>query len=81
MQNSSSPPAFINKLVYRSEVHSKNTRCKSKLTMPQHRTAMFQRSVLYQAIRLLNILPGEFRAYNINKFKYKLKQLLLSEQV
>ena len=68
------------KFVLRASIHSQNVRSKGKITMPRHHTAMFQRSFAYNAIKLINRLPGEFKLYNINKFKYKLKEFLLNSE-
>lgn len=78
--NNMNPPKLVSKLKPRFSIHTRNIRQKSKLTMPQHRTAMFQRCFIYQAIRLFNTLPDEFRLFNINKFKYKFKLCLLDQQ-
>ena len=69
-----------NKLITRVNVHDRNIRYKNRFTMPQHKTALFQRSFTYNAIKLYNSLPEEFKLYNINKFKYKLRTFLFDKQ-
>lgn len=69
-----------NKLVPVFSIHSRNTRFKNRFILPRHRTAMFSRSFIFNAVSLLNSLPEEFKSLNINKFKYKYKDYLLSEQ-
>lgn len=44
------------KFVSRSSIHNRNVREKNKFTLPQHRTAMFQRSFIYNSIKLYNSL-------------------------
>lgn len=78
--NNSLPPGLLHKFIPRSGIHAKNIRKKSTLTMPQHKTAMFQRSFIFNAIRMYNHLPDEFKLFNINKFKYKLKNYLFHAQ-
>lgn len=70
-----------NKFSRRRSRHDRNIRYKNKLSLPRYRTAMFKRGFSYNAIKLYNSLPDEFKLYNINKFKYKYRSLLLSQQV
>lgn len=69
-----------NKLVARGNVHERNIRFKNRFTMPQHKTSLFQRSFTYNAIKQYNSLPDEFKLFNINKFKYKLRAYLFDKQ-
>lgn len=74
------PPCLKQKFKRHSNIHSRTTRFNEKFVLPQHRTAMFLRSFTFQSISLYNSLPQNFKIFNINKFKYKLKNLLLSKQ-
>lgn len=69
------------KFIPRSDIHDRNIRVVNRFTVPRHRTAMFQRSFLYNAVKLYNSLPDEFRLYNVNKFKYKYRSFLFSKQI
>lgn len=68
------------KFIKRSTINRRNIRFKNKFTMPQHQTAMFRRSFIFNAITTYNLIPDQFKAFNINKFKYKIKICLLSKQ-
>ena len=64
----------------RRSAHSVNIRHKSKFSMPRFQTALYTRSFSYNAITLINSLPDEFRHFNFNKFKFKVKNYLLNKQ-
>lgn len=63
-----------------ANIHSRKTRFNNKFVLPRHRTAMFSKCFTYQAITKYNKLPDLFKQYNINKFKFKLKLLLMDKQ-
>lgn len=69
-----------NKFVLRSSLHPINIRYGNKFNIPRHHSAMFKRCFIYNAIQLYNSLSDEFKIFNVNKFKYKYRTLLLSEQ-
>lgn len=69
-----------NKFILRSTIHNRNIRFNNKFAMPHHRLALFTRSFTYNAIKLYNSLPDEFKLFNINKFKYKLKYFIFCKQ-
>lgn len=78
---SENPPCNLRrKFLTRSNIHAVDIRFKDKLTVPRHRSAMFKRSFIYNAIQLYNSTPKEFKMFNINKFKYKFKLHLLNKQ-
>lgn len=80
LNNESLPPSLKNKFVFRDTVHSRDTRFSYKLTMPHHRSAMFQRSFTFNAVKLYNSLPNEFILLDINGFKLQYKKHLLNLQ-
>lgn len=71
------PKSIKGKFISRSSMHSVNIRYPNVYVTPRHRTAKFERAFIYKAIKLYNTLPTEFKIYNINKFKYKFKNMLL----
>lgn len=75
-----SPRTLRSKFVTRSNIHSVDIRFKDKFTIPRHRTAMFKRSFIYNAIQLYNSTPQVLKIFNINKFKFKFKSYLFSKQ-
>lgn len=65
-------------LISRQEVHSRQFRAGGTLTMSHHRTAIFQRSFTYNAVKLYNSLPNQLLNLNVSKFKVNYKKLLSS---
>nr|CAH7748778.1 unnamed protein product [Callosobruchus chinensis] len=52
---SSTPTYYLKeKLVTRGVIHDLNTRFNCHLYMPRHKTAIFQRSFTYNAVKLIN---------------------------
>lgn len=76
---SKTPPYLINKITYRTDVHSINIRRKDQLTIPIHSHTFFQRCFSYNIARVYNELPCELKTLNIRRFKYKLKNKLLND--
>lgn len=70
-----------NKFMPRTGIHKQNIRNKNKFTIPPHKTSMYKRSFSYNAINLYNFIPDDFKTLNINKFKYKVRQFLIGEQI
>ena len=54
-----SPSYLFEKLVRGSDVHERSTRHRFRFNVPKHRTAMFQRSFSYNAIKIYNTLSKE----------------------
>lgn len=80
MNDSESPSSIKNRLIFRRDVHSLNIRYPGKLAMPRHRSAVFQRSFSYNAVRCYNSLPESLFSLNGHSFKVKYRQYLLSLQ-
>lgn len=79
--NGKDPPyALRNKLVFRSSVHSREIRHKYKLTMPLHRTSLFQRCFSFNCVRVFNSCLDGIIELDLIKFKTALKRTLLSRQ-
>lgn len=76
----STPPYLREKLVFRENIHKINIRHFKSLTMPRHRTAMFQRSFSYNAVKLYNFYRNITSMSPLHSFKYKIKNYLLSSQ-
>ena len=69
----------LDRFVFNSSVHNKNTRYRLKLHKPQANLKMFQRSTYYNCINVYNKLPGEMANLISDKkqFLRKLKTYLL----
>lgn len=76
----STPSYLRNKLKHRSQIHNLNIRQTHTLTMPQHNTAMFEKSFSYNAVKHYNWLDQSFKVYSVTTFHSKLKQFLLNYQ-
>lgn len=80
INDTDSPASIRERLVFRREIHDRNVRAREHLTMPHHRSAMFQRSFSYNAVKYFNSLPINLLNLNINTFKIKYKKELLNLQ-
>lgn len=79
--NGKDPPSILaNKLVFRSHIHNRDFRNKFKLTMPQHRTALFQRCFSYNSVKIFNRFLSEIIEVNFIRFRTTYKIVLLTEQ-
>ena len=59
--NGLAPKYLSDKFIRRSDVHSRNTRNKSKLNTPMCKSATGQRSFVYRATTIWNNLPDDMR--------------------
>lgn len=76
----STPDYLKNKLVPRREIHGRTIRDNNMLTMPQHSSAIFQRSFSYTAVHHYNMLNITIKSYSLVKFKKELKSYLFARQ-
>jgi hypothetical protein len=62
-----------------SDIHTKNTRNKFNLYVPQIRLAKYQKGVHFAGIKIFNHLPQNIKklSSDTNKFKRELKKFLL----
>jgi hypothetical protein len=62
-----------------SDIHTKNTRNKSNLFLPQTRLTKYQKGVYFAGIKIFNDLPPKIKKLsdNTNTFKRELKKFLL----
>jgi hypothetical protein len=62
-----------------SDIHTKNTRNKSNLYVPQSRLTKYQKGAYFAGIKIFNHLPENIKKLSgdINKFKKELKKFLL----
>ncbi|CAH0559663.1 unnamed protein product [Brassicogethes aeneus] len=51
------PPYLYNKIKFRTDVHTLNIRNRLNLTIPRHKSAIFQRSYSYNIAKWYNLLP------------------------
>jgi hypothetical protein len=62
-----------------SDIHTKNTRNKSNLYLPQTRLTKYQKGVYFAGIKIYNHLPQKIKKLSgdTNKFTRELKKFLL----
>jgi folylpolyglutamate synthase/dihydropteroate synthase len=62
-----------------ADIHTKNTRNKFNLFLPQTRLTKYQKGVYFAGIKIFNHLPENIKTFsnNTNKFKNELKKFLL----
>ena len=66
-------------LTPKSDIHTKNTRNKFNLFLPQTRLTKYKKGVYFAGTKIFNYLPENVKKLsdNTNKFKSKLKKFLL----
>lgn len=74
------PSYLYNKVKYRTDIHNINIRRKNHLTIPKHRTAMFQRSFSFNIAKNMNTLSIDIRFTSLGKFYKYIHDLLFLEQ-
>lgn len=74
----STPIYLRQKLISRSHVHSINIRFHKTLTMPQHTSTIFQRSFSFNAVKLYNSIPDNFKSMSLFQFRNAIKMFLLN---
>lgn len=73
-----SPPYLCRKIRFRTDIHNINIRQKKLITIPPHKSTLFQRSFSYNIAKIYNKLPSEIKNCSSLQFKRKLKKLLLN---
>lgn len=74
-------PSYLTaKIRYRTDVHNLNIRRKGMLTIPQHKTTLFERSFSYNISRTVNECPKEYKSLSLYKFKKMIFKKLFDEQ-
>ena len=73
------PKYLRDKLLNRTDIHHVNTRNKNKLHTQLHRTSKFQGSFRYNAPKLYNSIPDEFKHLNLKQFKDITKKYISQE--
>ena len=71
-----SPSSICERLIFINNIHNCNIRNNKMLTMPHHRSAMFQRDFSYNGVKYYNSLPTGFCQLNSLHFKIKYKKYL-----
>lgn len=73
----SSEPLYLReKLINRYNVHDRDIRNSSLLTLPQHSTALFTRSFTYKAVSTYNQIDASFKSMNLSRFRKNVKEFL-----
>lgn len=72
-----SPQYLYNKIRFRTDVHNINIRKKDMLSLPPHKTSLFQRSFSYNVVKMYNGIKPEFKSMSPCLFKRKVKNEFL----
>nr|CAI5862155.1 unnamed protein product [Callosobruchus analis] len=75
------PDYLFKKIVFRQSMRERLLRYNKLLEMPQHRSALFTRCFSYNTVKLYNFLPDLYKDMSLNKFKFSVKQYLLSSSL
>lgn len=76
----SSPPYLREKIVFRRDLHSINTRHVYQISLPRFYSALFSRSFTYNAAKIYNNLNDDLKNIPLNNFRKKIKNSLLLVQ-
>ena len=76
----SSPQYLREKLVFREIIHNRALRHRNCLTMPQHRTALFQRGFTWVAVMCYNGLSNDLKSCSQRMLRLRLREQLLQSQ-
>ena len=78
--NTKTPEYLYNKLVINTDVHERQMRNKQLFIVPRHRTAKFQGSFSYNAVRVYNALPVKVKSLSaVTGFRKSVKHFLLNK--
>lgn len=74
------PVYLYNKIIFNGDLHNLNTRQRSLISSPRHRTAMYQRSFSYNIYKYYNLIPTNLKiAESIFTLKKNLKNSIINE--
>lgn len=74
------PKYLYDKIEFRYNIHSLNTRGKTILSPPMHRTSIFERSFKFNIYKLYNAIPQEIKLLGMIPFKNRLSQLIFKQE-
>lgn len=74
------PTYLFEKIQLRENAHSVNIRAKDTLTIPYHKTSLFEGSFSYCIAKLYNELPSNLKTLNIHTFKMHTRRWLYENQ-
>lgn len=77
---SNCPPYLLNKITYRTDVHSLNLRFRGYISPPPHRTAFFERSFSFHIYKLFNSIPEWMRSLSLSSFKTNYRRYVFSSE-
>lgn len=74
------PPYLYNKITFRTDVHNLNLRHKRLLTMPQHKTVLFERSFVHSIGKIYNNLHNYLKSLYLHRLRKGYFDLLFKLQ-
>lgn len=75
---SKSPKYLYEKITFRNDIHTRNTRKNQLISPPRHSTAMYQRSFTYNIYNIYNKIPDFIKELNPIQFKHHMKKIIIS---
>nr|CAH7721874.1 unnamed protein product [Callosobruchus chinensis] len=75
------PTYLFEKIEFRKDVHSRDVRNKTLISIPYHNSALYERSFSYFIATLYNSIPEEVKKTNLIQFKKRTRQWLYNNQV
>ena len=75
------PPYLLDKITFRTDVHTLNLRFRGLLTPPAHKTELFKRSFSYQIYKLYNDLPDDVKQLLPGAFRRAIVKMLYNRQI
>nr|CAH7717453.1 unnamed protein product [Callosobruchus chinensis] len=75
------PKYLFEKIEFRKEAHSKNVRDKILLSVPYHKSVLYERSFTYSISMLYNKIPSQLKMLDLMQFKKRIRLWLYSNQI
>lgn len=75
------PEYLMQRVSFRTDVHGLDLRRKGLLTIPAHKTSLFERSFSYNIAKFYNSLPFDFRSLPFPLFKRRVREYLFQKQL
>jgi Reverse transcriptase (RNA-dependent DNA polymerase) len=78
--STSSPEYLHQKLIFRGEIHKLNVRSVGSLNLPKSRLVIFNRSFSYNAVKVYNNIPNQFKSLSLRLFRKGVKLMFIQNQ-
>lgn len=72
------PKYLYDKITFRNDIHSRNTRNNQLISPPRHSSSLYKRSFTYNIYNIYNAIPDHIKRLNPNQFKVHKKKIISS---